>query len=215
MVKACIFDMDGVIVDTAVYHFKSWRRLADELSIDIDEDFNEQLKGLSRVDSLDVILHRGHLDLDNLTKIRLMEQKNHWYLEFIEDMSPADILPGVAELFAQLKAAGIKTALGSSSRNAAKILQMINMTDDFDVMIDGNRVTFSKPDPEVFIKGAQELGVLPSEAIVFEDAQAGVEAAHAGGFKCIGVGDEQSLKEADLVIPNMTFANIDLFSKLA
>jgi len=215
MVKACIFDMDGVIVDTAVYHFKAWRRLADELSIDIDEHFNEQLKGLSRVDSLDVILAKGNLDLDNHTKLLLMEKKNNWYLEYIEDMTEKDILPGITAFFQELKSAGIKTALGSSSKNAVKILQMIGMTDDFDAIIDGNQVTFSKPDPEVFLKGAEEIGVSPSEAVVFEDAQAGVQAAKAGKFKCIGVGEQSMLSEADLVIPDMNFAKIELFSKLS
>ena len=215
MIQACIFDMDGVIVDTAVYHFKAWRRLADELSIDIDEHFNEHLKGLSRVDSLDLILQKGGLELDNLTKLRLMDQKNNWYLQHIEDMTPADILPGVSDFFKSIKSKGIKCALGSSSRNAAKILDMIGMKDDFDAMIDGTKVTLHKPDPEVFIKAAGELGVSPSNAVVFEDAVSGIRAAHAGGFKCIGVGDAEKLQEADQVITDMTKANLELLSELA
>lgn len=213
MIKACIFDMDGVIVDTAVYHFKAWRRLADELSIEIDEHFNENLKGLSRVDSLEVILQKGHLVLDNPTKLQLMEKKNNWYLEFIEDMGENDILPGVTEFFNELKAKGIKIALGSSSKNAVKILEKLGMTADFDAIIDGNKVTFSKPDPEVFIKGSEELGIPPSEIVVFEDAVAGVKAAKDGGFTAIGVGEADTLSEADIVIPNMEHAKMSLLDQ--
>lgn len=213
MIKACIFDMDGVIVDTAIYHFKAWRRLADEQSIDIDEHFNENLKGLSRVDSLEVILNKGNLILDNHTKLQLMEQKNGWYLEYIEDMSAEDILPGIKEFFKELKEKNIKIALGSSSKNAVKILDKLGITDHFDAIIDGTKVTFSKPDPEVFIKGAQELGVSPNETVVFEDAVAGVRAAKAGGFFAVGVGDHSTLSEADVVIPDMQHAKMSLLDQ--
>lgn len=214
MIKGIIFDMDGVIVDTAVFHFKAWRRLAEELSIDIDENFNENLKGLSRVDSLDVILQKGNLFLDNLTKHKLMEQKNAWYLEFVEDMNPSDVLPGVPEFFSEINKRGLKKALGSSSRNAERILDKLGMKHQFDAIIDGNKVTLSKPDPEVFIKGAQELDLDPSSIIVFEDAVAGVQAAKSGGFHVIGVGSEKVLDKADLVIPDMSHANFDLLNRV-
>lgn len=196
--------MDGVIVDTAVHHYKAWRRMAEELSIDIDESFNERLKGLSRVDSLDVILSKGDLELDNLTKHKLMEQKNAWYLEYISGMTADDILPGVVEFFDRLDQLGIRKALGSSSKNARIILDRIGMASRFDVVVDGTHITFSKPDPEVFLKGSDALGMQPSEIIVFEDAVAGVEAAKAGGFHCVGVGDPETLKEADFVIQSLS-----------
>jgi beta-phosphoglucomutase len=214
MIKGIIFDMDGVIVDTAIFHFKAWRRLAEELSIDIDENFNENLKGLSRVDSLDVILQKGDLILDNLTKHKLMEQKNAWYLEFVNDMQPSDVLPGVPEFFAEINKRGLKKALGSSSRNAEIILDKLGMRHEFDAIIDGNKVTLSKPDPEVFIKGAQELGLDPSEIVVFEDAVAGVQAAKSGGFRVIGVGSEDVLDQADLVISDMSHSNFELLNRV-
>lgn len=200
--------MDGVIVDSAKYHFLAWKELAAELSIDFTEEDNEDLKGLSRVDSLEVILQRGNLFLDNDTKLALMEQKNVRYLEHIAHMKPTEILPGVRELLQELKAAGIGIALGSSSRNARKILKAIEIEDFFDAVIDGNAVTFSKPDPEVFLKGAEALGVKPAETVVFEDALAGIEAAKKGGFTAIGIGDAEVLHTADAVIPD--FARLDL-----
>lgn len=200
--------MDGVIVDSARYHFLAWKELAAELSIDFTEEDNEDLKGLSRVDSLELILQRGNLFLDNDTKLALMEQKNVRYLEHIEHMKPSEILPGVRPLLEELKAAGIGIALGSSSKNARKILKAIDIEGFFDAVIDGNAVTFSKPDPEVFLKGVEALGVQPSETVVFEDALAGIEAAKKGGFTAIGIGDPAVLHTADAVLPG--FAELDL-----
>ncbi|WP_306644059.1 beta-phosphoglucomutase [Sanyastnella coralliicola] len=203
MIKACIFDMDGVIVDSAKYHFLAWRRLAAELAIDFTEEENEGLKGLSRVDSLEKILLKGELHLDNDTKVALMEKKNSWYLEYIEGMQPEEVLPGVREFLEELKANDIRIALGSSSRNAPRILEAVGLTSFFDSVIDGNKVTYSKPDPEVFLLGAKEVGVKPSEAVVFEDAQAGVAAGKAGGFYVIGLGEADVLDQADTVLPNL------------
>jgi beta-phosphoglucomutase len=208
MILACIFDMDGVIVDSAKYHFQAWRQLAIDLSIDFTEEDNEALKGLSRVDSLEHILNKGDLHLDNDTKVALMNRKNERYLELISAMSPDEILPGVRTFMVELKAAGIKIGLGSSSQNAIRILDAIQLTEFFDAIIDGNRVTYSKPDPEVFIIGAKEMGVQPEATVVFEDALAGIEAAHRGNFKVIGVGDPKILATAQAVIPG--FANFNL-----
>ncbi|MCH2199655.1 MAG: beta-phosphoglucomutase [Flavobacteriales bacterium] len=203
MIKACIFDMDGVIVDSAKYHFLAWRRLAAELAIDFTEEENEGLKGLSRVDSLEKILLKGELHLDNDTKVALMEKKNSWYLEFIKGMQPEEVLPGVREFLEELKTNDIRIALGSSSRNAPRILEAVGLTSLFDSVIDGNKVTYSKPDPEVFLLGAKEVGVKPSESVVFEDAQAGVAAGKAGGFYVIGLGEADVLDQADIVLPNL------------
>ena len=178
--KGCLFDMDGVLVDSAKHHFVAWKRLADELSIPFTEEDNHALKGLSRVDSLEHILRLGNMELNEATKLKLMNHKNEWYLDLIKGMRKEDILPGAAELIQELSDAGIGVGLGSSSKNAQLILDNVELSGFFKVVVDGNHITLSKPDPEVFLKGAQGLGVQPAECIVFEDAAAGVEAAKAG-----------------------------------
>ncbi|MDA0939489.1 MAG: beta-phosphoglucomutase [Bacteroidetes bacterium] len=201
--KGCLFDMDGVIVDSAVHHFVAWKRLADELSIPFTEQDNHALKGLSRVDSLEHILRMGHLQLDEKTKLKLMAQKNAWYLDLIKGMRAKDILPGARELIEELVAEGIKVGLGSSSRNAQMILDNVGLTPLFDTVVDGNHITLSKPDPEVFLKGAQALGLDPRQVVVFEDAESGVKAAKTGGFFAVGVGSEEQLGQADVVVSSM------------
>ena len=201
--KACLFDMDGVIVDSAVHHFVAWKRLAEELSIAFTEEDNHALKGLSRVDSLDHILRLGHLRLDEKTKVKLMDQKNAWYLDLIQGVRAGDILPGAKELIESLVAEGIQVGLGSSSRNAQMILDNVGLTPLFDTVVDGNHITLSKPDPEVFLKGAKALGVAPADVVVFEDAASGVKAAKTGGFFAVGVGDKDQLSEADVVVDHL------------
>lgn len=213
-IRACIFDMDGVIVDSARYHFKAWRELALDLGIEFTEADNEALKGLSRVDSLELILRKGDLFLDNDTKLALMEKKNAQYLDLIAAMTPEEVLPGVREFLSELKTRGIKIALGSSSRNATKILDAVDLSHFFDAVVDGNKVTYSKPDPEVFLKGATEIEVNPNETVVFEDALSGIEAARAGGFRVIGVGKPEVLTTAEAVIPGFDGFNIDRLESL-
>lgn len=198
-IKALLFDLDGVIVDTAIFHYQAWRRMANSLGFDITEEFNEQLKGVSRTESLDIILAHGGLTLSEETKAELAAQKNGWYLELVSQMTPANILPGVTDFFVQVKAAGLKTALGSVSKNARLILERIGMLDDFDAIIDGTKISRGKPDPEVFLKGAAELQSQPDECVVFEDAVAGVEAAKRGGMIAVGIGEPAVLTRADLV----------------
>jgi len=212
-IKACIFDMDGVIVDTAKYHFKAWERLADTLGIPFTEEQNEQLKGVSRVDSLERILGWGNLQLNNNKKIELMDLKNKWYLDFVAEVSPQEMLPGAHDFLLLLKENGIKIALGSSSRNSILILEKLGIIELFDSIIDGTKIHFSKPHPEVFLKGAADLNVLPSEVVVFEDAISGVEAAKAGGFHCIGIGDASVLKQADMIINSLAEVNLDTLKK--
>ncbi len=202
-IKAFLFDLDGVIVDTAIYHYQAWKRLANELGFDISETFNEQLKGVSRTDSLDIILAHGGLTLPDSRKAELATQKNDWYLELVSRMTPDAILPGVARFFAQTRKAGLQTALGSVSKNAGLILERIGMADAFDVLIDGNKISRGKPDPEVFVKGAQALGLLPTECVVFEDAVAGVEAGKRGGMFVVGLGLPELLSQADLIAPSL------------
>ena len=201
--KGCLFDMDGVIVDSAAHHFVAWKRLADELSIPFTEQDNHAVKGLSRVDSLEHILRMGHLQLDEKTKLKLMAQKNAWYLDLIKGMRAKDILPGARELIEELVAEGIKVGLGSSSRNAQMILDNVGLTPLFDTVVDGNHITLSKPDPEVFLKGTQALGLDPRQVVVFEDAESGVKAAKTGGFFAVGVGSEEQLGQADVVVSSM------------
>ena len=201
--------MDGVIVDTARFHFLAWQRLAESLSISFGEAENEQLKGVSRVDSLEMILRWGGLTLNNEKKLELMELKNRWYLEYAEAVGPNDLLPGVLDLLKELRANHVKIGLGSSSKNAIMILDRLGIHDYFDVIIDGNKTHLSKPHPEVFERGARELQLSPDDIVVFEDASSGVAAAKAGGFHCIGLGDATILSAADAVLPHLKGLNIE------
>ncbi len=202
--KACLFDLDGVIVDTAIYHFKAWRRLANELGFDFTEHQNEQLKGVSRMESLELILQWGGVTLSDEEKQQWAARKNEWYLAYVNQMTPQEVLPGVRDFLDSLRKAGIGIALGSASKNARLILERIDMLDAFDAIIDGTHTTKSKPDPEVFLLGAQALHQNPADCVVFEDAVAGIEAAHRGGMKAVGVGSPEVLTEADVVITAFT-----------
>ena len=211
MIKGCIFDLDGVIVDTARYHFQAWRRLANELGFDFTEAENEKLKGVSRVESLKLILSWGGVEKSPEEQVELAARKNDWYLELISNMTPDEILPGVKEFLEELKSRNIKIALGSASKNAPAILDRVGLTDYFDAIIDGTKTTRSKPDPQVFLLGAEALGLHPAETVVFEDAEKGIEAALNGGFLAVGVGDPATLGSAHLVIPgfqNFTFGKL-------
>lgn len=201
MIEACIFDLDGVVVDTAKYHFIAWKSLAEELGFEFTPEDNERLKGVSRMQSLEILLEIGGLQFAEPEKLAMAEKKNALYVSYIEKMSPEETLPGVKNFLLELRNAGIKTALGSASKNAPMILDRIQLTELFDVIVDGNSITEAKPNPEVFLKGAEKLGVLPENCVVFEDAIAGVEAAQNANMYCIGIGDQETLGFADLVIP--------------
>lgn len=207
-IKACLFDLDGVIVDTAVYHYRAWKRLANHLGFDFTEEENEKLKGVSRVRSLQLILEWGGVQKSEAEQAELAELKNSWYVEMINDMTPEEILPGAKEFLEAVRAAGLKTALGSASKNSGTILSKVGLLDHFDAIVDGNTVTASKPDPEVFLKGAEALGCLPAECVVFEDAIAGVQAALAGGMKVVGIGDAETLTGAHLVVAGLHEMNL-------
>ncbi|NBA84351.1 beta-phosphoglucomutase [Emticicia sp. CRIBPO] len=207
MIKGFLFDLDGVIVDTAVFHYKAWKRLANELGFDIDEEFNERLKGISRMDSLNEVLLHGQIEITEEEKIRLATRKNEWYLDLVEDMTPDDVLPYVLDFLELSREAGIKIGLGSASKNAPKILDKTGLIEYFDVIIDGTKVSKSKPDPEVFLKGAQGLQLEAGECVVFEDAFAGVQAAIAAGMKSVGIGKKEVLYNASMVIPD--FKGVD------
>lgn len=206
-ISGIIFDLDGVIVDTARYHYLAWKRMANELGFDFSEAQNEQLKGVSRMESLERILTWGNRVLSQAEKERYAEQKNQWYLGYIREMTPREILPGVLTFLQELKSLSFKTAIGSASKNARTIIERTGLQPYFEVIIDGNRISNSKPHPEVFLTAARELGLTPAEVVVFEDAEAGVEAAVKGGFYVIGIGDPVILGKADRVIPSLEGKN--------
>lgn len=212
--KACIFDLDGVIVDTVPAHFVAWKAMADELGIPFTEVDNEQLKGVSRTESMRRILAMGGMTKSNIEIEEMTTKKNHIYVEIISKMTPDDILPGVVEFLDLLDANKIDVALGSSSKNAPVILKAVGLADRFKVSVDGNQITHSKPHPEVFLLGSDRLGHKPYECVVFEDAISGVQAANRGNFKCIGVGDANVLGEANLVITDMKNIDLTIFDKL-
>ncbi len=209
-VKACIFDLDGVVVDTAIFHYQAWKRLADELGIKgFTEEENENLKGVSRQRSLEIILEIGGITLDQMTKDELTEKKNGWYVELISKMTPEDILPGVIHFFNELQQKGIKLGLASASKNARRILERVGIESYFEAIVDGNRISKAKPSPEVFLLCARDLQVDPKDCVVFEDAKAGIEAAKNGGMFSIGVGSSSILGEADFVISSFDEMNIN------
>jgi beta-phosphoglucomutase len=198
--RAAIFDLDGVIVDTAKYHYLAWKRLAKEYGFDFSETDNERLKGVSRVQSLEILLEIGRLTLDEAEKEKMATQKNEWYIEYIKHMDASEILPGAAEYLKKLRSKGIKTALGSASKNAPLILERLEISDLFDAVIDGNQVSKAKPNPEVFLRAAEELRTPPTDCVVFEDAEAGVQAALRANMGVVGIGKPARLSEADMVI---------------
>lgn len=196
--KAAIFDLDGVVCDTAKYHYLAWKKLAEELGFFFGIEHNERLKGVSRMESLNIVLEVGNItNLSEEEKIELATRKNSYYLEMIDSIDETEILPGIPEFIEKLKINNCKISLGSASKSGGMILKKLHLADRFDEIVDGNLVERPKPDPEVFVTAAKLLGVPCEECVVIEDAKAGVEAAHAGGMRCIGVGDKEILSEAD------------------
>lgn len=208
MLKGLLFDLDGVIVDTAKYHYIAWKEIADELDIPFTKKDNERLKGVSRTASFEIILELGGREMTAAEKADYCSKKNEIYLSYIRQMTPEEILPGAADFLIKARRAGLKTALGSASKNSRTILDGLKITELFDAVIDGNMVRHSKPDPEVFLKGAEALGLKPEECLVFEDAYAGIEAAHNGGMKAVGIGSPENLPNADLCIPGLAEADL-------
>ncbi|MFY7757319.1 beta-phosphoglucomutase [Flavobacterium stagni] len=203
--KAFIFDLDGVIVDTAKYHFLAWQKLAQELGIEFTPEHNEELKGVSRVRSLEIILALGNVTATDAEKEQWLYQKNQDYLAYIENMDASEILPGVLPILEYIKAKGQWIALGSASKNARPILEKVNIMHLFDAIVDGNDVSNAKPDPEVFVRAAQLLGATNENAIVFEDSVAGIQAANIAHMTSIGIGDAKILHEAQFNFNDFTF----------
>lgn len=203
-IKGCIFDLDGVIVDTAGHHFRAWRTVVNKLGFDIDESFDERLKGVGRMKCLDIILEHGNLTKTEDEKQEIAAQKNKLYLEFISQIDDSEILPGVKEFLNELDKNNIPFALGSASKNAPTILERIGLKHRFQIIVDGNTISKPKPDPQVFLMGAKGLGLNPTNCVVFEDAFNGVQAAKSGGFHCVGIGLESILGEADFCVSGFT-----------
>ncbi len=213
MVKACIFDLDGVLVDTAKYHFLSWKKIAKYLGFSIKDNLEEKLKGVSRIDSLEIVLEAGGYICPDDEKKKLARLKNEWYLENIKDMGESELLPGVVDFLHQLKNANIKMAVGSASKNAWTIIDKVGIKPFFEIIVDGNMVEKTKPDPEVFLKAAQGINSDPQFSIVFEDSYKGIEAANTGGFISVGVGIPENLPHANLNITGfekLQFNNLKL-----
>ncbi|MBQ3689632.1 MAG: beta-phosphoglucomutase [Bacteroidales bacterium] len=204
----CIFDLDGVLVDSAKYHYLAWKALADKLGFVFTEKDNERLKGVSRMKSLEILLEIGKINMTEAEKEEAADEKNKLYRSYISKMTPGEILPGVEDFLKELKSLNIKTAIGSASKNTSLIMERTGLDKYFDAIADGTMVSKAKPDPEVFLKGAELLGSDPKDCIVFEDSEAGIEAAHRAGMKAIGIGDKSILKEADLVIKNFVGFNV-------
>ncbi|CAM3316261.1 beta-phosphoglucomutase [Vagococcus fessus] len=198
-VKGFIFDLDGVITDTAEYHFEAWQNLAKNYDITIDREFNEQLKGISRMDSLDRILNHGgrETDFTEAQKEEMASEKNGEYVKLIEKMTPEHILPGVLDFLNELKEHNYLLGLASASKNGPVILERLNLSGYFDTIVDPSLLAKGKPDPEIFLTAAHQLGVKPEECVGIEDASAGIEAINKAKMFSVGVGDKESMKEAD------------------
>ena len=212
--KAFIFDLDGVIVDTAKYHYLAWKNLANSLGFDFTEEQNEQLKGVSRVKSLEILLDIGKVTLSEEKKAELLVEKNTEYLEFVNQMTSQEIIPGVTSVLDFLDAHTIKYALGSASKNAPLILEKVGLLQRFSAIVDGNDVSKAKPDPEVFLIAAQKLNADPINCIVVEDAIAGIQAANKANMTSIGIGNNDVLHEATYVFESMEAVSQDFLKNI-
>lgn len=207
--KGLLFDLDGVIVDTAKYHYLAWKEIAKELGIDFTEEDNERLKGVSRIRSFEIILEIGGKTMTQEEIEEWCTKKNDVYLTYIKKLEEDEILPGVRTFLEDVKKKGYKISLGSASKNSNLILERLGLLDVFDEIIDGTKTTKAKPDPEVFVLGAKALGFACEDCIVFEDAVAGIEAAHSGGMQAVGIGSKERLPEADFNIPGFLGVTIE------
>lgn len=214
MIKGFIFDLDGVIVDTAKYHYLAWKKLADELGFEFTEEQNEAFKGVSRKRCLQILLELGEVDATQEQFDNWMIEKNEDYLSYIEEMDASEILPDVPRILDFLKANNIPMALGSASKNAIPILKKVGLLSYFKVVVDGNNVTKAKPDPEVFLLAAKDIGVAPTECVVFEDALAGIQAANTAGMVSIGIGDATILTESQYNFNDFTEISTDFIKQL-
>ncbi|TKD62386.1 beta-phosphoglucomutase [Flavobacterium sp. ASW18X] len=208
MIKGFIFDLDGVITDTAELHFLAWKALADEMGWNFDREVNEKLRGVSRLDSIGIIMDHNAVSLPEKEIVELATKKNEIYVASLNQITPEDYLPGARELLTHLRQEGFKVALGSASKNSTKVLAQLDATKYFDVIGDGNSVSKSKPAPDIFLFGAEKLELKPEECVVYEDAESGVDAAKAGGFHAVGIGPKERVGHADVRFDDMKQATL-------
>ena len=213
-IRGCIFDLDGVVVDTFRYHFQAWRRVAQNLGFEFTEDHHHLLQGMSRMQSLEKILELGHIYLPDAEKLYWSDVKNNWYIELLAQMTPEEVLPGVRRMLEEMTENDLSTALVSSSRNARTVLESLQLDMLFDAVIDGNMIKKAKPDPERYLLAARNLNLEPAECLVFEDTLPGVIGAAYGGFWVVGVGDPRQLAPANLTIPNFETLSFDYLQTL-
>jgi beta-phosphoglucomutase len=213
MIRAFIFDLDGVITDTAEYHYRGWKRLAEEEGLPFTREDNEHLRGVPRRESLMLILKDRVYPEEKI--LEMMERKNNYYLAFIKEITPRDLLPGAKELLEEIRAAGLKNALGSASKNAGEVIERLGIRDLFDAISDGFSVERQKPAPDLFLHAAVQLGLPPAECVVVEDAAAGIEAALAGGFYSVGLGPRERVGKAQVIFPSLAGVHLtDLLNAL-
>ncbi|WP_396149042.1 beta-phosphoglucomutase [Flavobacterium sp.] len=212
--KCFIFDLDGVIVDTAKYHYLAWQKIANQLGIEFTPEHNEELKGVSRVRSLDLILALGNMEASQEDKNKWLVQKNEDYLSYLVNMDESEILPGVLSVLIYLKENNQKIVLGSASKNAKPILEKAKIIDYFDAIVDGNDVSNAKPDPEVFLQGAKKVNFSNDKCIVFEDSVAGIQAANIAGMTSVGIGEATILHEAQFVFTDFTHIDLNFIQNL-
>ena len=207
IIRAFIFDLDGVITDTAEYHYRGWKRLADEEGLSFSREDNEHLRGIPRRESLMLIVKDRVYPKEKIQE--MMGRKNGYYLEFIKEISPRDLLPGAKELLEEIHEAGLKNALGSASKNAGEVIERLGIRSLFDAISDGHSVGRQKPAPDLFLHAAQQLNLSPAECVVVEDAAAGIEAARAGGFRSVGLGPPERVGKADAIFPNLSGVHLN------
>ena len=206
-IKGFIFDLDGVLTDTAEYHFRGWKRLADEEGLPFTREDNESLRGVPRRESLLLILKGKSVSEEKLQE--MMERKNQYYLEFIHEIKPSDLLPGALRFLEELRAAGLKAAIGSASKNAGEVIERLGIGSLLDAISDGHSVERQKPAPDLFLHAAAQLGLNPHDCVVVEDATVGIAAARAGGFRTIGLGPSERVGEADVVYPSLENVHLE------
>ncbi len=208
MIKGFIFDLDGVITDTAELHYQAWKKLADDMDWHFDRGVNEKLRGVSRMDSINIIKDHNKATVEEEKLAELAAMKNDIYVASLDTMTSEDYLPGARELLTHLRQEGFKVALGSASKNSSKVLKQLDARKYFDIIGDGNSVAKSKPEPDIFLFGAEQLELQPEECIVYEDAESGVDAAKAGGFHSVGIGPKERVGHADVYFETMREATL-------
>ncbi len=210
-IKAFIFDLDGVLVDTAQYHYLAWLEIANSLSLHFDHGLNEKLKGVSRSHSLEIIFQRNQRDIRDCDIEAVLNRKNQIYLSYIEQIDSHELLPGAMEVLKSARSRSLKVCLGSASKNAKLILNKTGIYDLFDLIVDGNEVSKAKPDPEVFQRSCEHFGLIGPQCLVFEDSLAGITAAKTANMKTVGIGEKTILTTADTVIQNLSFFDFNHF----